>query len=231
LSPRLYKKIWSDQYHRVLPLTVNDFELSAILPAVFYMFRFGHRRGKGSFTQRFGPRHGNARKRRRGTTIACVADRPASRQDLIGFDGELGRAILGDLLLAFNLENIRHLPGRDRQLQRVAPTHYMSSWVDLPEEVAHLRSVPEMIVAILANQDGAVIEPTTAEDRTFFPVARNFDQNLLLRAFSQGIERSGLAADLAADKFSESCEEVGLDQLLMVRIAQQLKSAPLKARG
>ena len=53
------QKIWSASYANVLPVAVQDFDLSAVLPAVFYMFRFGHRRGKGRFLDEFSPVGGN----------------------------------------------------------------------------------------------------------------------------------------------------------------------------
>ena len=48
------REIWSGNFTKVLPLSIQDFELRAILPAVFYMFRFGYRRGKGKFLETFG---------------------------------------------------------------------------------------------------------------------------------------------------------------------------------
>src|SRR5580658_1576003 len=41
--------------------------------------------------------------------------------------------------------------------KRVAPAHYMASWIDLPVSVTHLRYVPEMIVAMLAEQTGEFV--------------------------------------------------------------------------
>ena len=39
LSPDLVKEIWTGSYDKVLPVTIAGFEISAILPAVLYMFR------------------------------------------------------------------------------------------------------------------------------------------------------------------------------------------------
>lgn len=246
LSFRRADEIWSALYDKALPITINDFALSAILPAVLYMFRFGHRRGQGAFLKTFAAPNVSLRDRRRTATVERVAEKLAARDELIGFEGDAERTILGDLLLCFILENIRHDIGRDKQIQRVAPAHYMASWVDLPESVAHLRFVPEMIVAMLADQKGEYIEPTEAGDRTWFSVAR-FPQvstetksgedsairprNLLLEAFSQGITRRTYAADRRSDPFEESDTSVGLDQLLMIRLAQELGVAPDKLRG
>ena len=49
LSPGVTREIWSGNYHKALPVSIAEFELSAVLPAVFYMFRFGQRRGGGNF--------------------------------------------------------------------------------------------------------------------------------------------------------------------------------------
>ena len=125
--------------------------------------------------------------------------------------------MLGDLLLCFCLENIRRELGRDRQIQRVAPAHYLASWVDLPESVTALRFVPEMVVAMLANQPGEHVEPNDDGDRTWFSVARGFEHNELLRPFLRGVTHHGEALDdRASDRFDELEESVGIDQLLMV---------------
>ena len=238
LPRRMADDIWSGQYDKVLPITFNEFELSAVLPAMFYMFRFGQRRGRGQFLKTFAPEGGSARERRRMTTVERVAEKLAGSADLEGFDGPVEQAVLGDkqavlgdLLLGFSLENIRHDLGQDKQLQRVAPAHYMASWIDLPESSAHLRFVPEMIVAMLADQSGEHVESTNNGKPTWFPVARTHSENLLLNAFSHGVERTGPAANLAADKFDELSVDVGVEQLLMIRLAQLLGAAPDKIRG
>lgn len=230
LSSAAAKEIWSGNYEKALPLTLQDFDLSAVLPAVFYMFRFGHRRGKGKFLETFGPSEGTPRQRKQQTTVERIADKLAADENFTGFGGAIEKAVLGDLLLCFCLDNIRHSPGRTEQVQRAAPAHYMASWLDLPDSVGHLRQVPEMIVSMLADQDGEYIKPESA-GLTWFPVGEDHEQNVLLRAFRQGVERRGKLGDLAADHFKENDLSVGLDQLLTVRLAQQLGSAPQKLRG
>ena len=231
LPRRMADEIWSAQYDKVLPITFNAFELSAVLPAVFYMFRYGQRRGRGKFLETFAPDSGSVREQRQAATIERVAAKLASSPDLDGFDGGVEQAILGDLLLCFCLENSKHDLGRDKQLQRVAPAHYMASCVDLPESSAHLRFVPEMIVAMLADQKGVHVTPNDAGDRTWFAVVKGHEENLLLRAFSRGVERAGHVANLALDKFDDRIEDIGIDQLLMIRLAQRLGAAPDKIRG
>jgi hypothetical protein len=209
---------------------VQDFDLSAVLPAIFYMFRFGHRRGKGKFLEIFGSDTGTAKERRKSATIDRVANKLADSALFEGFQEEPTKAILGDLLLCFCLENSKRALGRREQVQRVAPAHYMASWVDLPEASAHLRYVPEMIVAMLADQKGRNVEQNEDNDRTWFAVGRGFEENVLLKAFDHGMVRNDFRADRTADQFQEETP-VGLDQLLMIRLAQQIGAAPDKLRG
>ena len=231
LPRNMADEIWSSRYDKALPVAY-PYEMSAVLPAVFYMFRFGQRRGRGRFLETFVPEGGTPRERRRKATVERVAKLLASRPDMHGFDGAVEQAVLGDMLLCFSLENIRRELGRDRQIQRVTPTHYLASWVDLPESVTALRFVPEMVVAMLANQPGEHVEPSDDGDRTWFAVARGFEHNELLRPFLRGVTHQGEAlANLASDRFDERDEFVGLDQLLMIRLAQQLGAAPDKTRG
>ena len=227
---RMADEIWSARYDKALPISYG-FELSAVLPAVFYMFRFGQRRGRGEFLKTFAPDGGSVPERRRAATVERVAEALADSPHFDGFDDDVERAILGDLLLCFCLENSRHALGRDKQIQRVAPAHYMASWIDLPVSVGHLRFVPETIVAMLANQKGDYVEPEDAGHRTWFAVSKGYEENLLLRAFSQGMERRGPVDDRRGDRFIESDDSVGFDQLLMVRLAQRLGAAPDKLRG
>ena len=226
----LSREIWTANYEKALPITLQDFDLTAVLPAVFYMFRFGHRRGKGSFLQTFASEFATSRERKSAATIERVASVLAKTEEFADFEDETSQAILGDLLLCFCLENSKRALGRQEQVQRVAPAHYMASWVDLPESVANLRFVPEMIVAMLADQKGQVIEQNHEGDRTWFAVGRGFEDNVLLSAFHQGVAREGPLSDRAADRFREETP-VGLDQLLMIRLAQQLGAAPDKLRG
>src|SRR5450759_1598219 len=151
LGRDMAREIWTGNYAKVIPLSVQDFDLSAVLPAVFYMFRFAHRRGKGRFLEVFGSTLGSSKERKQAATIERVASTLAEGDDFQGFRGDAETAILGDLLLSFCLENAKRALGRKAQVQRVAPAHYMASWVDLPESVSHLRYVPEMIVAMPAN--------------------------------------------------------------------------------
>ncbi len=126
---QMTREIWTGNYEKALPLTVQDFDLFAVLPAVFYMFRFGQRRGKGKFLETFGSEAVTAKERKQTATIERIATKLAATVGFVGFNGDAERAILGDLLLCFCLENAKRGLGRKEQVQRVAPTHYMASWV------------------------------------------------------------------------------------------------------
>ena len=240
LGPRMTNEIWSANYRKVLPISVLDFDLSAVLPAVFYMFRFGHRRGRGRFVDTFGPSKGTKEQRRNGTTAHTVASTLATPVEdrLVGFDSDVEKAILADLLLCYCLENRGYELGRAKPVQRVAPAHYLAAWVDLPDKLVNLRHVPETIVAILANQKKvAQVQQTTGADKlTWFPVVGSaeddiFDDdhgNVLLKAVGQGMRCSSIG-DQAGDRFDESVP-VGIDQLLTIRIAQALAAAPAPQR-
>lgn len=234
LSPDLVEEIWTGNYDKVLPVALQQFEISALLPAVFYMFRFGHRRGAGRFLATYGPPDGTTAQKRRETTVDRIAAELAQGKEFSGFDDAVQRAILGDLLLCFCLENVRHGLGRDKQVQRVAPTHYMASWIDLPWNVSNLRNVPEMVVAMLANRpkDDYVTRSEATDRVRHFSVANGYEDNVLLRAFSQGLTHRGdVQANLASDGFDETDEMVGLDQLLTIRLALPLKAAPARLRA
>ncbi len=228
-------RIWSASYRKVLPVDLQDFDLQDVLPAVFYLFRYGFRRGKGRFLDAFSPPDlANLPERRRKTTAKRIASVLSRRPDLDGFRGETEQAVLADLLLCFCVQNARRALGRDQQVQRVAPTHFFASWIDLPASAASLRHVPEMLTAVLANQEGPSVE-RTVKGPTWFAVAnprRSAKRtNLLLEPFTGGMQWSKVGADLAGDRFDEDEKSLGHDQVLTVRLAQQLKQAPIKLRG
>ena len=232
LSPALTREIWTGSYDKVFPVAFQGYELSALLPAVFYMFRFGKRRGAGKFLDTFAGKEGTLAQRRRSATVDRVAEVLAGSNGFDGFNGEHGMAILGDLLLCHCLENVRHNTGRDQQIQRTAPTHYMTSWIDLPQRAGDLRGVPEMIVALLADQEGQYVGETPEAKKTWFPLGKRYEENVLLRSFSQGVTRHGEVVDnRTSDRFDEANQNVGLDQLVTIRLAAMLGSAPLSMPG
>lgn len=226
LSERTVKSLWTANYSQVIPMTPQDFSLEGILPAVFYMFRWGHRRGKGKFYDNF-----KAINSKKGPSIEDIAKNLAqSPSSIVGFLGHVEQAILGDLLLCLCLENKQHKTGRTEGVQRVYPTHYMTSWIDVPTRVSNFRYVPEMLVSILAKQsDGKDIENKKKHSR-FAVIEKGFSDNLLLELFSKGMSIEGELSNIRSDRFDEE-SLVGIDQLLSIRIAQLCGEAPQKIKG
>lgn len=221
--------LWTANYLPVLPMTPQDFDIGALLPAILYMARWGYRRGKGKFIETFGQKEGKIHK---PPTIADVAKHFAQLDSaLIGFAGETGQAILGDLLLAYCLENKSHMLGHTEQIKRVFPTHYLASWLDLPKDSGHWRGVPELIITLLAQQkNGKYLESNNGNGS--FSVGVGFNDNTLLNLFGRCMNINGRFSDLNSDTFvEEKATDIGIDELLSVRMAQSCGSAPLKAQG
>ena len=224
LSIHRTQALWTTNYFPALPFTPQIFQIGALLPAMLYMARFGHRRGKGKFVATFGAQ----------ASVADVARTLLARSEstLAGFESATGPTVLGDLLLAGCLENRAHALGQQEPVLRVFPSHYLASWLDLPVNVVNLRGVPEFLTALLANQaKGEWLETGILRGR--FPVGVGFSENVLLELFGQAMKISGpYAANLASDEFDEHvAQDIGVEELLAVRLAQACGSAPLKARG
>jgi len=217
-------KIWTNNYAPVLPFTAQDFPVGALLPMILYLFRWGHRRGRGRFSTVFASEGGGK------PTVRSVSHLLALDPRFDGFDSKPGLEVIGDMLLSSVLENRRRSESHDEQVQRCFPAHYMASWIDLPLHAANLRGVPEAIVAIIADQPtGETLEAGRKQGR--YPVGARIQDNELVRSFSQGVEVEGdPRASLRSAHFDESAE-IGLDQLLTVRLAQFCGEAPIKARG
>ena len=223
LGGHMTAKIWTGIYAPVFPFNPQGFTVGALLPMVLYLFRWGHRRGRGRFNAVFSSPSGKP-------TIASVTEKLAGDTRFDGFDGEVGRAVLGDLLLTSALENRRHAEGHSEQVQRCFPTHYMASWIDLPVQAGHLRGVPETLVALIADQThGADLQPESTSGR--YPLGARVQDNEFVAAFAAGVRVEGeVRANLRSDRFDEAAE-IGLDQLLTVRLAQLCGEAPSKAVG
>jgi hypothetical protein len=133
-------------------------------------------------------------------------------------------------LLCHLLENKGHGEGQNAEVQRVFPTHYMSSWIDLPYTIANLRFVPEMLVALLAQQTEEQFVKTSVSS-TRFSVNRGFQDNILLQIFGKGVSIEGaFSSSMTSDKVDEN-ESFGIDQLLAIRLAQVCGEAPGKLYG
>ena len=218
------KRLWTGNIDSLLPVTPQYFSVAAVLPAVLYMFRWGQRRGRGQFQKAFGS---DISKPTIKDVTAVLSKKDV---DFANFDSPVKSSILRDMLLCYLLENKKHENGHDAEVARVFPTHYMSSWIDLPYSVAHLRFVPEMLVALLAQQsDEQFVRPS--ESATRFSVSRGFQDNHLLQIFGKGVSIEGqYSSDWTSDKVDEG-ENFGIDQLLAIRLAQVCGEAPAKLRG
>jgi hypothetical protein len=225
------RDLWTVNYLPALPLTPTHFEAGALLPAMLYMARWGQRRGKGHFIETFG--QPDAQGKVQPPRLVDVAEGLLTRAggDFDGFADDHGPAMLADLLLSYCLENKQHELGHHEVVQRVFPTHYLASWVDLPETVAHLRGVPELLTTLLAWQDrGEALVPEAGRSR--FPVGVGFAENHLLKQFARHMAVHGPAANLGSDHFQEeTADDLGVDELLAVRLAQTCGHAPDRLRG
>ncbi len=231
LTPARTKVLWTANYLPALPFTPQDFEVGSLLPAMLYMARWGQRRGKGHFIEAFGrpDAQGRAQPPRLVDVAAGLLIRAAD--DFDGLVDAHGPAILADLLLSYCLENKSHALGHQEVVQRVFPTHYLASWVDLPDVVVNLRGVPELLTTLLAWQDtGEALAPATSRGR--FPVGVGFAENHLLKQFARHMSVHGPAANLGSDRFDEEvADDLGVDELLAVRLAQTCGHAPDRVRG
>jgi hypothetical protein len=231
LTPARARGLWTANYFPALPFTPQDFQVGSLLPAMLYMARWGHRRGKGRFIETFGPK--DAQSQARPPRLVDVTQGLLKRagDEFYGFDGLHGQAVLADLLLTYCLENKSHELGHQEVVQRVFPTHYLASWIDLPDVVVNLRGVPELLTVVLAWQDkGTALAPEAGRGR--FPVGVGFAENRLLAQFARHMSVPGLAANQAGDHFQEeTADDIGVDELLAVRLAQTCGHAPDRLRG
>ena len=114
LGGHMTAKVWTGIYLPVFPFNPQGFTVRELLPMMLYLFRWGHRRGRGKFNAAFSSPGGKP-------TIESVSEKLAGDPRFDGFKGEVGRAVLGDLLLTSALENRRHAEGHSEQVQRCFP--------------------------------------------------------------------------------------------------------------
>ena len=230
LTPARTRELWTANYLAALPFTPQNFEIGALLPAMLYMARWGHRRGKGAFRETFGPVKDGKPQPPSTQNVAAGLLRKHP-QGFVGFDDEIGPAQLADLLLSYCLENKAHEEGHEAPVQRIFATHYLSSHVDLPDSAAHLRGVPELLTALLFwTSHGEHIEPGN-KGMGRFVVGDGFQTNPLLKLFARYMSvRGPLVTNLGSDSFDEAAaNDLGIDELLAVRIAHACGRAPDKA--
>ncbi len=217
--------LWTANTLQIYPATLQNFSVGSLLPAVIYMFRRGFRRGRGNFSQTFSPGT-NTR-----PTIWYVSGKLSQLEQFEGFESEISKDILGDLLLADALENKGGAEGHSSEILRAFPAHYYSSWLDLPQSVADLRFVPEMLVALLADQKD--VDSLASCGEGDFTVGRDPERNPLLRIFGKGVIYGNNALKLAgeeADDVNESAD-FSLEEWLMVQLGRTCGQSPEKLRA
>ncbi|MDA8205492.1 MAG: hypothetical protein M0Z36_05435, partial [Thermaerobacter sp.] len=55
LTVATVRRLWTSNYDPVLPVQPHSFAIGTLLPALFYLFRHGVRRGSGQFRAAFAP--------------------------------------------------------------------------------------------------------------------------------------------------------------------------------
>ena len=116
LSRTMFDAIWTGNYYKAFPVAMQDFDLSTMLPVIFYLFRYGERRGTGEFFKAFASADARTARQKEGTTtIDRIGEIFRHKDEFEGFEGETEKAILGDLLLNSCLGNKSHEPGRDKK--------------------------------------------------------------------------------------------------------------------
>lgn len=211
--------LWTANTLQIYPATLQDFSVGSLLPAVIYMFRRGFRRGQGGFATKFSPSGLRP-------DIWCVAGCLSQMNRFEGFESEVAKDILGDLLLVDSLENKGGAEGQRSEVRRAFPVHFYASWLDLPPKITDLRFVPEMIVAILANQKNTV--HVAISEKEDFSVQENPSKNPLLKVFSKGVIYGGNAGKLSgneADQINESAN-FSVEEWLMVQLGRACGQAP-----
>lgn len=217
--------LWTGNTLQVYPATLQGFSIGSLLPAMMYMFRRGHRRGRGRFAEVFSFNHTKIR-----PNIFCVSARLSQSNRFEGFSTEEAKDILGDLLLCDALENKGGEEGHSADVLRAFPVHYAASWLDLPSPISNLRFVPEMIVSLLSNQPHVLT--VRMSDAGEFSVGMRPEKNPLLRVFDRGVVYGNNVAALAgdgADRISEVAE-FSVEEWLMVQLAQTCGQAPERLR-
>src|SRR5438045_3791545 len=53
LTAAMTAEVWTVNYGYAPPFTLQDFSIGAVLPAMLFMARWGHRRGRGAFAETF----------------------------------------------------------------------------------------------------------------------------------------------------------------------------------
>jgi len=201
--------------------SLNSFNIQRMMPGLFFALRTGCARGKGGWLDTFAPG-------RKEATVADVAERLIlDVASFRGFESAAGRAILADWLSDSLLQIKARTDQRGSRAPVIGlnPLHAFLYRVDLPTNYSHLRRVPEWVAMVLAQvEDGALSDGATTGP---FGIRCGVEENLLLRAFSAGLEIPNPGqpdADVV-----DTTKVNDLDSLLAVRVAEavaQVRTLP-----
>ncbi|MDG6999695.1 MAG: hypothetical protein JRN15_11330 [Nitrososphaerota archaeon] len=240
LSKAIVTKVWSANVESIMPLTFNDVDLQAVMPAVLYTLRWGGRRGGGRFIESF------ASNGARDVKPLDVARKVLDRQRASGrfvcdqdISDDEQSSTIANLFSGLCFDNRKSIPGIEQPIQRVYPVHYLSSKFDLPGEVAHLRGVPEYVVGILTSI--GTHKTVDATDGLLHSLDQRFNSGSvlhLLRLYASAVrvcdEDEKRAANLGNP--NEVIDEaaaagLGIDQLLLMRASECIDYFPPRQKN
>lgn len=239
LGKPLVSKIWSANVESLLPLTFNDVDLQAIMPAVLFTLRWGSRRGQGSFVHSYV---------KEGSQVSAKAIAEGVLQTgresgkfLVNprLSSDVVTLTLANLVSGLCFDNRKSIPGIDQPVQRVYPVHYLASKIDLPEYVANLRGVPEYIVGILTRCGlHRSTVPLPGVLRSLSDEFNTLGVLHLLSLFASAIDIDSDEATRVAnlgntiESVNETTAgELGVDELLMIRIAERIERFPSRQKA
>jgi hypothetical protein len=137
--PDELKYLKRPRYEPAMRMDYQYIILEDVLPGLFYVTRFGRRRGRGEWAGR------------RARQVAEALSQ--KREKFAGFDGDREQRVLEEWLKVTVLRLIER--GAADKVMSIRPLHFMTYRVDLPFNWAHLRSVPEFVSAILQHDPSA----------------------------------------------------------------------------
>jgi hypothetical protein len=214
INKKYTDELWKVNYFPVIPISFGPFDLGSTIPALFYLFRRGVRRGTGQFRKIYGAEDGLVSVSGLGKKL--VADGVVLSSEFHSY------VLIADYLLCNVFVNKLHSVEREADVVRMSACHYLSAWIDLQNRSVHTRLVPELLMNTLLQQlDGEYVQRRT-DSMSSFAVTGRYSDHALLRPFSVGMSS---APDDLHEEWSESAT-VDIDQLLCIRIAQKLKHAP-----
>lgn len=235
LGPAVERKVWSSNVESLLPLTFNDVDLEAVMPAVLYMLRWGARRGTGRFVTTFARTNDESG----SITALDIADKLLETTNSFSLDPAVTHAtqqtIIANLVSGLCFDNRKSKLGVDQPIQRVYPVHYLASKFDLPDRVANLRGVPELVVGILTSYGSHKIVQES-KPGLLRSVRQDFDTvqtRLLLSIYAGAIQVDEQDSRNATNRANPNevldewrASTLGIDQLLLIRASQCLDRFP-----